>query len=54
MVDKIAVKDIKEFEARLYDKMQTEHKELMTRIEQNIWELEDENELRIAIEEMTR
>ncbi len=53
-LDTIAVKDVKEFETRLYDKMQTEHKELMTRIEQNIWELEDENELRRAIEEMLR
>ena len=53
-LDKIAVKDIKEFEARLYDKMQTEHKELMTRIEQNLWEPKDEDELKSAIEEMLR
>jgi len=53
-LDTIAVKDVKEFEARLYDKMQTEHKELMTRIEQNLWEPKDEDELKSAIEEMLR
>ncbi len=53
-LDTIEVKNVKEFEARLYDKIQTEHKELMTRIEQNKWDESDENELKSAIEEMLR
>ncbi len=53
-LDTIEVKNVKEFEARLYDKMQTSHKDLMTRIEQNKWDESDENELKRAIEEMLR
>ena len=53
-LDGIDVKNVKEFEARLYDNMQTSHKELMTRIEQNKWDESDENELKSAIEEMLR
>ncbi len=53
-LDTIEVKNVKEFEARLYDKMKTSHKDLMTRIEQNKWDESDENELKRAIEEMLR
>ena len=53
-LDTVEVKNVKEFEARLYDKIKAEHKDLMTRIEQNKWDEADENELKSAIEEMLR
>ena len=53
-LDTIEVKNVKEFETRLYNKMLTSHNELMTRIEQNKWDKSDELELKSAIEEMLR
>ena len=50
----VALGDIKDYQARLYEKLDHEHKEWMVRISQGSWTLEDEEELKHVLEKMIR
>ncbi len=53
-LDTIAPRDVKAFEARLYEKMQAEHADWLVRIDNNQWEQSDIDELKSALEGMLR
>ncbi len=53
-LDNVAVKDVKEFELRLFDKLVTEHSKWLKRIEQNHWDESDILELKDVLSEMLR
>ncbi|MBR5135183.1 MAG: F0F1 ATP synthase subunit alpha [Clostridia bacterium] len=53
-LDTVAVNQVKDFEARLYDTLLTSHTEWLARIEQNKWDEADQNELKSTLEEMLR
>ncbi|MBR3342457.1 MAG: F0F1 ATP synthase subunit alpha [Clostridiales bacterium] len=46
--------EIKEYQERLYEKLDHEHKEWMLRIEKGSWEKEDEEELKKVLEKMKK
>ena len=48
----VAVKDVKAYEQKLYDRMETEHQDLLERFESNYFEPEDVANLKAALEEM--
>ncbi len=50
----IPVKSVKDFEQRLYDKLEAEHNNLLLRFEQGYFENEDIEELKLALSGMTR
>ena len=50
----VALGDIKDYQARLYEKLDHEHKEWMVRISQGSWTEEDEEELKHVLEKMIR
>ncbi len=50
----VAVKDVKKYEAKLYDKMENEHKALLDRLEAGHFEDEDVENLKGVLEEMQR
>jgi len=53
-LDHIEPAAVKEFEANLYEKMQSEHADWVTRVESNQWSDADVNELKSTLEEMLR
>ena len=53
-LDTVPVKEVKDFEARLYDTMETAHAELLSRLESNLWEQRDKDELKSLLEGMLR
>ena len=50
----VALGDIKDYQSRLYEKLDHEHKEWMVRISQGSWTEEDEEELKHVLEKMIR
>ena len=50
----VALGDIKDYQARLYEKLDHEHKDWMVRISQGSWTEEDEEELKHVLEKMNR
>ena len=53
-LDTVPVKEVKDFEACLYDKLEAEHSELLSRLESNLWEDRDKDELKTLLEGMLR
>ena len=51
-LDNVAVKDIKKYERRLYEKLEHEYKSWLTRIENGSWEKEDIAELKSVLAEL--
>ncbi len=51
-LNKIPVKEVKAYEARLYEWMEQKHPELLLRMEEGFWEKEDEEELKQALLDM--
>ena len=50
----IALEDIKDYQARLYEKLDHEHKDWMVRISEGSWTEEDEEELKGVLDRMNR
>ena len=48
----VAVKDVKAYEQKLYDRLETEHEDLLVRLETGYFEEEDIENLKKALEEM--
>ena len=48
------ISEIREYQERLYEKLDHEHKEWMLRIEKGSWDKEDEEELRKVLEKMKK
>ncbi len=53
-LDHIEPSAVKDFEANLYEKVQAEHADWVTRVESNQWSDADVNELKSTLEEMLR
>ena len=50
----VALDDIKDYQERLYEKLDHEHKDWMVRISQGSWTEEDEEELKGVLNRMNR
>ena len=53
-LDQVPVEKVHEFEERLYDKLRSDKKELLSRLEQGYYEESDVNELKATLQELQR
>ena len=50
----VAVKAVKDYEAKLYELLESKYNDFLVRVEQGAWEAEDIEELKTALEEMKK
>lgn len=50
----VAVKAVKDYEAKLYELLESKYNDFLVRVEQGAWEAEDVEELKTALEEMKK